>query len=58
MGSLATERDKEVVQGILGSVGYACEVKEPLLDGEVYGRDDNRKVPPIQSSGPDESLTD
>lgn len=34
MGSRATVEDKEMVQGLLTAVGYACEVKETLLDGE------------------------
>ena len=34
LGAHATEKDREVVHSLLGAVGYACEVKEPLLDGE------------------------
>lgn len=35
MGSHATEDDKAVVQSLLGAVGYACDVKEYQLDGEM-----------------------
>ena len=34
LGVHATDEDREVVGKLLGAVGYACEVKEPLLDGE------------------------
>lgn len=34
LGSNATEEDKEVVQNLMGAVGYACEVKEYQIDGE------------------------
>lgn len=34
LGSHATHEDREVVLRLLSAVGYACEVKEPLLDGE------------------------
>ena len=34
MGSLTTKEDKELIEKLLGSVGYACEVQESKLDGE------------------------
>ena len=34
LGVHGTDKDREVVHSLLGAVGYACEVKEPLLDGE------------------------
>lgn len=34
MGSHATGEDRDMVQKLMGAVGLACEVKEPLLDGE------------------------
>lgn len=32
LGSVATDEDRELVQSLLGAVGYACEVKESQLD--------------------------
>lgn len=34
LGSHANGDDRELVQSLLGAVGYACEVKESQLDGE------------------------
>lgn len=34
LGSRAGAEDRELVQSLLGAVGYACEVKEYQLDGE------------------------
>lgn len=34
LGTHAKEEDRELVQSLLGAVGYACEVKESQLDGE------------------------
>eukprot|EP00903_Cladosiphon_okamuranus_P019207 g17661.t1 len=33
MGSHAKDEDRDMVQRLMGAVGLACEVKEPLLDG-------------------------
>ena len=35
MGSLATDEDKKLLEGLLGSVGYAIEVPESKIDGEI-----------------------
>lgn len=34
LGSHATSEDRDMVLKLMGAVGLACEVKEPLLDGE------------------------
>eukprot|EP00904_Undaria_pinnatifida_P009007 jgi/Undpi1/5236/HiC_scaffold_2.g00517.m1 len=41
LGSVATEDDREVVQSLLGAVGYACEVKESQLDAVTGVNDSN-----------------
>lgn len=35
LGQHATAEDREVVEALFGAVGYACEVKESQLDGEL-----------------------
>lgn len=37
MGQHTTEEDKEIVQSVLGAVGYAVEVKESQIDGALAG---------------------
>ena len=35
LGAHAKSEDRDMVQRLMGAVGLACEVKEPLLDGEA-----------------------